>query len=321
MSASLDPAVVERFTHDLDALVPRDAPMGIAVSGGADSMALLALAHHARPGMVKAVTVDHGLRPESGEEARQVARCCVQLGVSHQTLAVAWPDGPPTSNVEARSREARYERLRGWAIREHLGFVATGHHADDQAETLLMRLARGSGLSGMAGIRAIKGDRDHSIVRPLLRWTRAELAQVADSAGMPIAHDPHNEDPSFDRARLRAALAAAGFEDAGAYAATAEHLAEAEAALQWMLFEVGDRALSRQGDAVRLDLAGIPRELRRRLLATAVHLVDGKVPRGPALMRAMQAVEAGGKISLGATCIHADGNVWTIAPAPPRRGG
>ncbi|WP_343343921.1 tRNA lysidine(34) synthetase TilS [Sphingomicrobium sp. XHP0239] len=321
MTGALDPTTVERFARDLDALVPAGVPFGVAVSGGADSLALLLMSHAVAPDRVRAATVDHGLRPESSAEAAFVASVCADRDIPHATLTIDWAEGPPTANIEALARDARYERFGRWAAQHHLGYLATGHHADDQAETMLMRLARGAGLSGLAGIRREIVQRDLTIVRPLLRWTRDELRSVVAAAGLDPAEDPHNDDPTFDRARLRTALRAAGFHDASSYAASAVYLQEAEEALGWMLFDLWDRVAVERNGTFRLDLDGIPSELRRRLLRTAIHLSGDRLPRGPELRRAVERVEDLGKTSLGATLIERDGTLWTVRPAPPRRTG
>ena len=203
-----DAALVERFAAHLDALVEPGAPLGVAVSGGPDSLALLMLAAAARAGRVSAATVDHRLRPGSNAEAEVVAAVCARLAVPHDTLRLDWPE-PPDSNIQARARDARYAALAGWAADRGLAAVATAHHADDQAETLLMRLARGSGVGGLAGVQPRRPlGHGRLLVRPLLGWRRSDLAGIAAAAGLVPVDDPANRDARFDRTRARDLLAA-----------------------------------------------------------------------------------------------------------------
>ena len=186
-----------RFRADLEALTgAAPARLGLAVSGGPDSLALLLLAHAAYPGRVHAATVDHGLRAESAAEAAFVARLCGELGVPHVTLAANMTD---KVNVQAAARARRYALLGRWAGEVKAGCLLTAHHLDDQAETLVMRLLRGSGLAGLSGVRAV----NPPLVRPLLGWRRDELAAVVRAAGVEPVADPSNQDERFDRARLR----------------------------------------------------------------------------------------------------------------------
>ena len=145
-------ALVDRFSRDLDSLIRPGERIGIAVSGGPDSLALLFLAAAARPGLVEAATVDHSLRVESRSEAETVAGICERLGVPHSTLTAEWNEKPETA-IQERARKARYALLGAWAREKTLGALLTGHHADDQAETLVMRLLRGAGVKGLAGMR------------------------------------------------------------------------------------------------------------------------------------------------------------------------
>ncbi len=225
------PAFVARFRAGLEALAGA-APgrLGIAVSGGPDSLALLLLASAAFPGEVAAATVDHRLRPESAGEAGFVAELCARLGLPHIVLTA---DIAVAGNLQSAARALRYRLLARWAAEAGIALLLTGHHADDQAETLLMRLDRGAGLSGLAAIRAATGIAGLAVARPLLGWRRAELAAIVAAAGLVPVADPSNDDDRFDRARLRKRLAAAGWIDPVPLARSAAALAEADAALDW----------------------------------------------------------------------------------------
>ena len=171
------------------------AALGLAVSGGGDSLALLLLAHAALPGRVKAATVDHGLRPESADEADRVARYCAELGITHTTLSVSVARG----NTQEQARKARYAALGDWAEENDLCALATAHQMDDQAETFLMRLNRGSGLAGLSAIRALGSvpSAPVRLVRPLLRWRRDELAAIVERFGWSAVDDPSNHDDRY----------------------------------------------------------------------------------------------------------------------------
>ncbi|MCJ7421532.1 tRNA lysidine(34) synthetase TilS [Sphingomicrobium astaxanthinifaciens] len=314
---------VDRLRRALARLVPADAPLGIAVSGGADSLALLLLAQAARPERLAAVTVDHRLHPDSAHHAEAVAAACRARGIAHDTLAVDWPDGPPARNVEAAARAARYALIEEWARRRGIGHVATAHHARDQAETMLMRLARGAGLPGLSAIREQRALGEAvRLVRPVLAWPRAELREVVGTAGLAVVEDPMNDEARFDRVRLRRALDAAGFADEAQYAASARHLAEAEEALDHVARELFEaRARAQQGGWLIERPAALPRELRRRLLLLGMAALGQPAPRGPDLARAMERLAAGEPASLGKLLLRPRGAHWHLAPAPPRRAG
>jgi len=150
-----DPDLIARFAGELDRLVAADLKLGIAVSGGPDSLALLLLAAAARPERLEAATVDHALRPESRAEAEMVAGVCGQLSIPHAILTAEW-EQKPESALQERARIERYRLLGLWAKERGISALLTAHHADDQAETLVMRLNRGSGVRGLAGMRAVR---------------------------------------------------------------------------------------------------------------------------------------------------------------------
>lgn len=312
-------ARVERFTRNLAALgATPPPPLGLAVSGGPDSLALLLLAHAACPGAIVAATVDHGLRPAAAGEARRVGELCATLGVAHATLnATVEPGG---AGFQAAARVARYRLLGEWALREGVAAIATAHHADDQAETFLMRAARGSGVAGLAGVRAYNAGAVVPLVRPLLGWRRAELAQIVADAGLLAADDPSNRDERHDRTRFRRLLADAPGLDPVALAASSAHLAEADAALDWMVARLWDERVAAPGEgALTLDPADLPAELLRRLIVAILRALDPPAaPRGAALTRLAARLAAGQAGTLGA--IKASpGPLWLFERAPPRR--
>ena len=294
----------------------RAVPLGIAVSGGPDSTALLMLAAAALPGRVEAATVDHGLRAANAEEAEQVALLCRRLGVPHRTLPVNVAPG----NVQDAARQARYAALRDWAQERGLGAVATAHHADDQAETLIMRLNRASGVAGLAGARpraTVPGSRI-PLLRPLLSWRRAELAQFVAHAGVPTADDPSNRDDRFDRARLRKALVGADWLDPAALAASARHIADADAALSWSAELEYKARVKREAFGVTYKPMA-PRAIALRVVARIVAELTGEEPRGGTVARLFDSLVAGRPATIGELVVRPNAGGWSFARAPARR--
>lgn len=312
---------VERFRRDFTALAG-DSPsrIGIAVSGGPDSLALLLLAHAAFPGSVAAATVDHRLRPQAAGEAALVASICAALGIRHATLT---PATPITGNIQAGARGARYRLLGDWCAREGIDLLATAHHADDQAETFLMRLLRGSGVGGLAGIRSeqrLAAAGNVRIVRPLLSWRRHELAGIVARAGLVPADDPSNRDERFDRARLRRLIRDADWFDPTAIARSTSNLAEADEALDWAVRRFAAERITRNGERITLDPAALPAELRRRLvLAILAELRRNEPePRGEEVIRLIERLASGGKATLAGVLCQG-GAIWRFSRAPARR--
>lgn len=328
-SLSPDPEIVERFTADLDRLAPPKSKLGIAVSGGPDSLALLLLAAAARPGSIEAATVDHKLRAESAGEAAMVAAVCDKLGVSHATLTVEWGKKPETA-IQERARAERYRLLADWASERELDAILTAHHSDDQVETLLMRLNRGSGVLGLAGIRpsshfpvrtADGEGRNALLLRPLLTWRRAQLADICAASGVEPVQDPSNDDDRFERVRVRKAIAESDWLKPEGVAWSAAHLNAADAALHWAT----DKEWGSQVTAAKDSIAyrpSAPFEIRRRVVRRAVGMLarEGAANplRGPELDRLVAALGTGGTATLrGVRCTG--GEEWHFAPAPPRR--
>jgi tRNA(Ile)-lysidine synthase len=297
------------------ALAP-GAPLALAVSGGADSLALLALAADAFGSRAHVLSADHGLRAEAAAECAEVARLSARLGLGHATLRLGLGPG---GDVQARARHARYAAMAAWCAGRRISVLLTAHHADDQAETLLMRLARGSGLGGLSGVRPRVELDGLVVLRPLLGARKAELEDIVAARGWVPAADPSNTDPRFDRARARALLARTRWLAAPRLAASAAHLAEAEEALAWAAARAfATRSEARADGSLLLDPEGLPAELRRRLLADGLARFDTRPP-GPALARLLARLDAGRPGTLGTVAARPLDGRWLLRPAPPRR--
>lgn len=321
---ALDREKVERFRRDCEALTggaPGEGrPLALAVSGGADSLALLLLAHAAFPGAVVAATVDHGLRPEAAQEAALVRQLCDRIEVPHRTLA---GEMPVAGNLQQGARALRYALLADWAA-GRAAWLATAHQQDDVAETFLMRARRGAGVGGLAAMAAARPLGGVTLIRPLLHWTRAELEALVADAGIVPVRDPSNADPRFDRARIRALLARAGELPADRLAAAARNLRDAEDALAWIADREWRARAVAEGGAVALDPGGLPRELRRRLVERAVATVRAAHGLGPdwretGLDPLLAALDAGGTGTIAEVIGKAKAAIWHFALAPPRR--
>ncbi len=336
LTPPVDPAQVARFAGDLASRRPLGGGerIGIAVSGGPDSLALLLLAAAAFPGRIEAATVDHGLRAESAGEARMVAGVCADLGVPHAILKGDWP---PDAGIglQAAARAYRYRELAGWCARRGLALLATAHHADDQAETLLLRLARGAGTGGLGAIRPVRRLADDGgrtmLVRPLLRFAKHELTALVAAAGLVAVDDPSNDSDRFDRTRARRLLAQTPWLDPARLAASASHLADADLALDWAANLAFDRRVASAPTADRpsewrLDPAGLPDEILRRvvrrlILAVENHATDGHShadPAGPELSRFVRRLQRGDTATMWHVLAR-PGTLWRFAAAPPRR--
>ncbi|MFD0986513.1 tRNA lysidine(34) synthetase TilS [Methyloligella solikamskensis] len=260
--------------------------LAIAVSGGPDSLALLSLLHRWKDAQahgpeITALTVDHGLRAESADEAALVARIAGKMGIPHTTLR--WDAGAAgTSGIQARARQARYDLMAAYCHENDIPALLTAHHLDDQAETFLMRLARGSGLDGLAAIPE-RGDwAGIALYRPLLDVPKAQLIATVESAGIPYAKDPSNTDSRFERARLRkeqAAWQALGLTPE-ALALAAKRLSRARAALDAATedFLAEAAQVSRAGSAAvdTVALMAAPDEIAIRALQRLIAMTGGR---------------------------------------------
>ncbi|NLS29223.1 tRNA(Ile)-lysidine synthase [Sphingomonas sp. S2M10] len=319
-------ADVARFTVDWCAVAGRPPrltePVGVAVSGGTDSLALLLLARAAFPGAVVAATVDHGLRAESADEAAFVAAVCARIGVRHAVLP-ARPEMLAGGNLQDRARAMRYRCLADWAAALGTPWVAVAHQQDDVAETFLLRARRGAGLGGLAAMLPARplhrGEGAPWLVRPLLGWSRRELAALVAAAGIVAVEDPSNRHPRFDRSRIRALLAETPELPAARLARAAATLRDAEAALAWVADREWAVRAENAAGGVSLDLNDLPRDIRRRLVLRALHVVQQSLPpRGSGLDRLIAAVDAG-KVATLAGVVVRPGARWRFSPAPPHR--
>ena len=310
----------------------------LAVSGGPDSVALMWLAARWRRGLKRgpdliAVTIDHGLRPEAALEARDVKRLAASLDIPHRTLR--WTGAKPKTGLPAAARDARYLLLAKAARSAGASHVLTAHTRDDQAETLLMRMARGSGIAGLAGMVRLTERDGIQLARPFLHVAKVQLVATLTKAKIDFATDPSNSDPSYTRPRLRAlmpALASEGF-DSRNLARLATRLRRADVALELMV-DGAERFLALHSPKLpeAIDagaFAGLAEEIRVRLL---LRMIDQVGHEGPAelgkvetLVFAMvQAARSGGKgillkQTLAGAMITLTHDRLRIVPAPPRR--
>jgi len=301
------------FCQRLDRLLHDTHPewVCLAVSGGGDSMALLHLAAgwaRDRETRLAAVTVDHGLRPESAEEAALVARAAADLGIPHQTLN--WTGWDGRGNLQHAARTARRQLIEDWAGARDIGVVLTGHTSDDQAETVLMRLARGSGVDGLAGIAEVEVHR-LTWMRPLLGQSRAGLRDFLREQGVAWAEDPSNDDLRFDRIKARQMmghLAGLGL-TVPRLTETAAHMRQARIVLDRAMRELAEQAVAQvQGDLLieRAAFDAAPRETRTRLLAGALMWVSGN-PYRPRYAPLSALADTGSGTLHGCQVIDADG--------------
>ncbi len=299
-----------------DRLPPR---LGVAVSGGGDSVALLCLLHEiaqTEPIRLFAATVNHGLRPEAAAEADQVAELAARLGIPHETLL--WQGWDGAGNLQDQARQARYRLLTDWARRNDIPAIALGHTADDQAETVLMRLGRAAGVRGLSGMPYARDQNEVTLLRPMLGVTRQSLRDYLSDLGEGWIEDPSNHDQKFDRIKAREALTGLGALgiSAQSLARVAENLAQARDALALYTQESARKFAKVDGGDVCIDCNGfrlLPTEIQRRLIVGIIAWIAGQgyPPRGAAVDQAVTAIGAGQTLTLaGCLLIPHQDKMW-----------
>ena len=289
----LDDAETDRLFAPLEAY----SHLVVAVSGGSDSICLMLLANQWRERCKAAprlsvLTVDHGLRTQSRNEAEQVAGWARAVGLDHATLR--WTKPKPMSGVQDAARRARYQLMSEWCAGNGAQGIVTGHTLDDQAETVMMRLARGSGVDGLSGMSQSSSE-PWCVLRPLLTVTRARLQASLRAMNHSWIDDPGNDDEGFERIRVRKVLRDLQFLGLGADAIglSARRLSRVRSALNHYVSELASRAVTLDDDGkVLIDLAllaNAPEELQIRLLSDTIRQVGGhEYPRLAAVERIVE---------------------------------
>lgn len=305
--------------------------LGIAVSGGGDSMALLAMAREWRDGQagrqVFSATVDHNLRPESGDEAKSVAQIAASWDIPHQILT--WTDAP-NGNLQASARDARRRLLADWAGQVNIPVVCLGHTRDDVAETFLMRLARGSGVDGLSRMSQTFFANGQVFARPMLMLARDDLRDMLRTRGITWIDDPSNDDTRFDRVRVRQAmahLAPLGI-TAEQLANTATRLSATRDVLEAEGRALADRVMSLdEFGVIRIDRSALLSahvEHQMRLLSRVFRDVseNGFAPRRAALDRVQGLIDAGvGRETLCGMIVTATSGALIMHREPARMPG
>ncbi len=303
--------------------------VAVAVSGGADSMALALLAGEwaaSLGGAAVAVTVDHRLRPRSGDEAAEVAARLAERGIRHAILR--WEGDKPASDIQAAARAARYDLLSAFCRSEGILHLLLAHHRDDQAETLLLRLGRGSGVDGLAAMAPERPTGWGRVLRPVLEMPRSRLVATLTAGRQTWIEDPSNTDPAYSRVRLRRMAPVLAAEGLGAdrLAATAARLGRARVALERataeaaarfvMLHPAGFARCATDGFAALADEVGL------RLLARVLAVVGGEIypPRAERLERLYDEVlrGLGGARTLSGCRVVPDGDHVVVCREPAR---
>jgi tRNA(Ile)-lysidine synthase len=334
------PAAARFSSTDIVALFsPWKAARGIVlgVSGGPDSIALMLLAAEWARGRamrppLHVATVDHGLRKDSRGDAEMVARWAAALALPHAILV--WDGVKPKSRIQERAREARYELLFDYAARIGADHLMTAHHADDQAETILFRLLRGSGVSGLAGMASSSERSGLVLARPLLALAKTELAAFCETRAHPFLDDPSNNDPAYARTRMRHLTDLLADEGLGraALLRLGRRAARADAALAARASAVrAGFAARREEGGFLADISALaqePEEILLRFLSDELKLISGGKPLRLERLEALaprfgQALRAGIAFTatLGGAALRLQGNHTLAIVKEGARGG
>ena len=314
-AAEPPPELVARFKGALERLWPEGGRLGLAVSGGPDSLAMLLLAEAAIPGRFEVATVDHGLRRESAGECAWVADVCAARSIPCAILQVKVEPG----NLQANARRARYVALGGWADERGLSSVATAHHVDDQAETLLMRLNRGSGLSGLAGIREQEWLASWTrVIRPLLGTRREELCAVVEASGLEPIEDPSNADERFDRVRVRRFLAESDWLDPLALARSAGLLGDVRQDIELVSLDEWNSRVVEDGSGFRYAPRFGARSVEVEIVSKIIQRMSGRASRSE-VARLIDLLERDRSGNLAGVLASVEQDEWLFRPEPPRR--
>ncbi|WP_299623860.1 tRNA lysidine(34) synthetase TilS [uncultured Tateyamaria sp.] len=295
--------------------------LGVAVSGGGDSVALLAvLVAYAKDHEIElhVVSVDHGVRPEAKQEISFVTDLCARWDLPHHVEY--WTGWNGQGNFQANARDARYALMADWAYANDIGHIALGHTADDQAETFVMRLARGAGVDGLSAMAPRRVTHGITWIRPFLHVERAALRTYLQAARISWCEDPSNENRDYERIKVRDALTVLGTLGItiDGLVQVSHHMTKAREALDWQTFLAARDVATIQHGVVALDKRRFftnPDEITRRLLVHSVTWVSGSgyAPRGAAVTRALTAVRAGQTTTLDGCQIEVDGPaVWVF---------
>ncbi|MEL7131047.1 MAG: tRNA lysidine(34) synthetase TilS [Pseudomonadota bacterium] len=295
--------------------------IGVAVSGGGDSVALMAaLVRYCQDKDVElhVITVDHGLREGTKEEIALVTDLCAKWDLQHHVEY--WTGWDGQGNLQAAARDARYEIMADWAYANRISVIAVGHTADDQAETFLMRLARGSGVDGLSAMQARVVRYGITWVRPFLGVERASLRHYLQASGIKWCEDPSNRSRDFERVRVRDALTVLGTLGITTEKLTevADHMGRAREALNWQTFLAAQDMAQVIHGVIAIDLAKfrlLPQETARRLIVHTLSWTSqhSYPPRKDPVARAIAAVRTGQSATLDGcqVCVE-NGMIWVF---------